>query len=415
MLSESTLHRRNFFLGCPQINTDYSSVGNAAHAVFVAQMFNLPLIAPGDLGVGITVEQLYLALAVLFAYVFLDLDTARSFKLRSGAVTATEGIAKLVKLVCTAVSVGETLHLNSLFAMGRSGKMLQNYGIQLLQRLFQGGKSVDEVVWTIIPTIAAAVATQAQHFAQMLDVYLRPEYQAIWPQIQECAWSNDPADFEKLKKYALEANRIAPAAFGLLRVTAVEGTINDGINGPVDVSVGENVYTDFMAAGMDESVFPNPSTIDITRDRSLYIHHGYGPHKCLGRPIVEIAMAAQLRVFAKLKKLRRAPGLQGEMKSCFPTPSPGKIEVFMKEDWSDWWPFPTCESVPKDIMGFGMERLCSYAMLTLMTALKVHHEGFLESQAANLVGKTGLPHVDSGVAMSDMANGDESLIAQDTA
>ena len=213
-------------------------------------MYNLPLIAPGDLGVGITVDQLYLALAVLFAYVFLDLDTARSFKLRSGAASATEGISKLVKLVCTAVSVGETLHLNSLFAMGSSGKMLESYGIRLLQRLFQGGKSVDEVVWAIIPTIAAAVATQAQHFAQMLNVYLQPEYSHLWPRIQECAWSNDPADFEKLKMYALEANRLAPAAFGLLRVAAVEKTIDDGVNGPIDVSVDEKIYTDFMAVGM---------------------------------------------------------------------------------------------------------------------------------------------------------------------
>ena len=40
--------------------------------------------------------------------------------------------------------------------------------------------------------------------------------------------------------------------------------------------------------------------------------------------------------------------------------------------------------------------------------MKVHHEGFLDSQTANLAGNTGLPYVDSAVAMSDMANGDES-------
>ena len=54
-------------------------------------------------------------------------------------------------------------------------------------------------------------------------------------------------------------------------------------------------------------------------------------------------------------------------------------------------------------------------MLTNTTAMKVHHEGFLDSQAANLAGKTGLPYVDSAVAMSDMANGDESLVGQGTA
>ena len=41
-------------------------------------------------------------------------------------------------------------------------KMLSDYGVRLLQRLFDGGKSVDEVVWTIVPTAAAAVATQGQ-------------------------------------------------------------------------------------------------------------------------------------------------------------------------------------------------------------------------------------------------------------
>ena len=313
-------------------------------------MFHLPLKSAGDISVGITVDQLYLALAVLFAYVFLDLDTARSFKLRSGARTATEGVSKLVRIVCDAVKVGKTLHLNKLFSMGSSGKLLQDYGVNLLQRLFDGGKSVDDVVWTIIPTVAAAVATQAQHFGQMLDLYLRDEYMHHWPDIQECAWSNDPADFEKLKKYALEANRLAPAAFGLLRSTALDGTVDDGKKGKVKVKEGEQIYVDFVSAGLDPETFPNPTEIDITRDPDLYIHHGYGQHKCLGRPIVEVAMAAQLKVFAKLKNLKRAPGLQGELKSEIPSPqpSPGSIKVFMKEDWSDWWPFPASKFHPSD-------------------------------------------------------------------
>jgi hypothetical protein len=50
------------------------------------------------------------------------------------------------------------------------------------------------------------------------------------------------------------------------------------------------------------------------------------------------AMATQLRVFAKLKNLRRVAGPQGEIKSTIVN---GAIKVFMKEDWSDWWPFPT--------------------------------------------------------------------------
>ena len=327
-------------------------VANNAHAIFVARMFHLPLIADGEMGLGVTVDQLYLAMAVLFAYVFLDLDTARSFKLRSGAKSATDGIAKLIKLVCEAVHIGKVLHLDTLFSMGKSGQMLQDYGVNLIKRLFDGGKSVDDVVYAIIPTAAAAVATQAQHFSQMLDLYLTDEYKGHWPDIQKCAWSDKPEDFEKLKSYALEANRLSPAAFGLLRVSAVDTDIPDG-RSKVHVKKGDSIYTDFIAAGLDPKTFPNPKEIQLDRDRNLYIHHGYGPHKCVGRPITEISMASQLRVFAKLKGLKRAPGEQGHLKSTIPAPdpvsshpqpNPGAIEVYMKEDWSDWWPFPTSKS-----------------------------------------------------------------------
>jgi hypothetical protein len=329
-------------------------VGNPSHAIFVARMFHLPLKQHGDLNpIGIEVDQLYLALAVLFAYVFLDGDTASSFKLRSSAKTATDGVAQLVKIVCTAVAAGGMFPISDLFRTGKAGQLLADYGVNFLKRLFEGGKSVDEVVWTIIPTAAAAVATQAQHFTQMLDIYLTDEYyNAHWAEIQRCAWSDDPADFDKLKGYALEANRLAPAAFGLLRKANVDAVIDD--NGKkVEIKTGDQIYTDFITAGLDEKVFPDPKKIDPTRDRSLYIHHGYGPHSCLGRPIVEVAMATQLKVFAKLKNLRRAPGPQGQLKKTVPSPnptgsdpkpSPGSISVYMQEDWSSWWPFPTSKS-----------------------------------------------------------------------
>jgi len=269
-------------------------VGNPSHAIFVAKLFHLPLKAPGDLKVGVTVDQLYLAMSVLFAYVFLDLDTARSFKLKASAKQATDQMAKLVKLVCQKVNLGEQLHLTSLFSLGHAGELLEDYGVKLLERLFEGGKSVDEVAYTVIPTAAAAIATQAQHFTQMLDIYLSDDYKHHWADIQACAWSDDPADFEKLKGYALEANRLAPAAFGLLRVSNTNAEIQDGVEN-VHVHQHETIYLDFISAGLDASVFPDPKTIDPGRDRGLYLHHGYGAHKCIGRAMVEVSMAAQLK------------------------------------------------------------------------------------------------------------------------
>lgn len=129
-------------------------VGNPSHAVFVAQLFSLPLKSPTSLNpAAVEVDQLYLALSVLFAYVFLDADTARSFKLRSGAKLAGDQLTKLIKLVCTEVHVGSYMHLNSLFSIGQSGKLLRDYGVKLIQRFFQSGRSIDEVVAAIISTL----------------------------------------------------------------------------------------------------------------------------------------------------------------------------------------------------------------------------------------------------------------------
>jgi Animal haem peroxidase len=340
---------------------------NPSHAIFVARMFHLPLKSPGDMKIGATVDDLYLAFSVLFAYVFLDLDTARSFKLRTGAEQATAQVSKLVKLVCEFVSLGKHFHVDHFFAMGTAGKLLSDYGTKLLLRFFgdresvDGKKSVEEVVAALLPTMAAAICTQAQHSSQMIDLYLtEPYYSEHWAKIQECAQSNDPECFEKLKSYALEANRLAPAAYGSLRTVNVECDVHDGQN-TFHVKKGDQVYTDFVAAGLDESVFKDAHEIKLDRDRTLYIHQGWGPHRCLGRPIVEVAMAAQLKVFAKLKNLKRAPGPQGGLKGgntegklkseipsanpegSEPQKAPGQIKVFMKEDYSDWWPFPASE------------------------------------------------------------------------
>ncbi|KAK5077874.1 hypothetical protein LTR64_003725 [Lithohypha guttulata] len=373
-------------------------VGNPSHAVYVAQMFSIPLKGGNSLNpAAVEVDQLYLAFSVLFAYVFLDADTARSFKLRAGAKQSNDQLSKLIKLVVTQVQIGNYTHLNSLFNLGHSGKIPQDYGTKLIERMMSGGKAIEETVAAIIPTAAAAVATQAQHFAQMLDLYLSPKYNHHWPKIQRLAWSDSDEDFELLKSYALEANRLAPAAWGLLRHTANPTTVNDGAkHGKIRLSPGDVVYTDFVSVGLDPKAFPDPHKINLHRPRDKYIHHGIGTHSCLGRPMVEVAMAAQLKIFARLKNLRPAPGPQGQMKRTIPKPNPvssdphdnpGSITVYMKEDWSDWWPFPT--------------------------QLKVHHEGFFESYEEMLREETGLPDKKREIVKNRRENRDENGLAPD--
>lgn len=159
---------------------------------------------------------------MLFEYVFLDLDTALSFQRGVNAEKQTKRLGEVVKASVTAVKNEHFSSFKQIIGLGSIEPFLTDYGTRLVDRLFEGGKSIDEVVWTIIPTAAAAAATQGQgvcvpyvtlktprllrtkQWAQLIDLYLSDEYFPHWPAIQKLANSDAPEDFEKLKKYALE-------------------------------------------------------------------------------------------------------------------------------------------------------------------------------------------------------------------
>lgn len=134
--------------------------------------------------------------------------------------------------------------------------------------------------------------------------------------------------------------RLSTPAFGLLRTVVADTT--DLKDGPrvVPLKKGDSIFTDFVAAGLDPSKFPDPYEIKLDRPDHLYIHHGWGPHACLGRRIVTVGGASMLRVCARLSNLRRAPGPAGEMKSKTVNEA---FKVYLAENGSKWGPFPVCE------------------------------------------------------------------------
>lgn len=62
-------------------------------------------------------------------------------------------------------------------------------------------------------------------------------------------------------------------------------------------------------------------------------------------------MASQLRIFAQMKNLRRAPGAQGVLKSKVVN---GVFKVYMNENWNDWVPFPSSKFFILRGVGYGM-------------------------------------------------------------
>lgn len=129
--------------------------------MFMAEMFHVPLKLPNHPSGTFTAQEFYTVNALLFAYVFLDFDTANSMALQLGAQAGTAAFGQVMKLVCSMVYDDHFAKFKELLRIGQKN-VIPDYGTNMIRRLLEGGKSVDEVTWTIIPTIAAGVATQAQ-------------------------------------------------------------------------------------------------------------------------------------------------------------------------------------------------------------------------------------------------------------
>lgn len=113
--------------------------------------------------------------------------------------------------------------------------------------------------------------------------------------------------------------------FGSYRQSTVETTLDD--NGrSVHVKPGDKVFTSFVGANREAEFFPEPNTVMIDRPMEIYIHHGMGPHACLGGEASRTALTAMLRVVGRLDNLRRAPGPQGQLKKI---PRPGGKSEFI--------------------------------------------------------------------------------------
>ena len=91
------------------------------------------------------------------------------------------------------------------------------------------------------------------------------------------------------------------------------------------------------AANISPEIFPEPKKVKIDRPDSQYIHFGWGTHSCFGAPFATIGLTSMLRCFAVLPNLRRAPGLEGQLKYVVM----GLFRVYMTQEWSNYSYWPT--------------------------------------------------------------------------
>ena len=80
--------------------------------------------------------------------------------------------------------------------------------------------------------------------------------------------------------------------------------------------------------------------VRLDRPEDAYITFGDGPHECLGKDLNIVFTTAIIKILARLKGLRRAPGPEGQLKSI---DRAGGFKLYMDPDWSKFGPYPTSE------------------------------------------------------------------------
>lgn len=128
---------------------------------------------------------------------------------------------------------------------------------------------------------------------------------------------------EMLRKYALEALRLRPQGEVLLRVC-----VRDTELGGVPIRKGTPVFVGYAGAMRDPAAVAHPHAFDARRDEQLiayqgdrdrareapqsllYLQHGFGRHKCLGRYASELTMRESLRALLRLGALERRSALE---------------------------------------------------------------------------------------------------------
>ncbi|KAI1378948.1 linoleate diol synthase precursor [Hypoxylon crocopeplum] len=274
---------------------------------FVAEFFGLPIKTAETSPHGIYTEhELYMLLTAMFAAVFFDSDPANSFKLRSISHELALGLEQLVRLEAeTDAKVGWVSNVAARLGFKSAGKdkpgvgdskngkdseqdwpSLPNYGRQLLSRMMEKGKTVEEcVAGTVMPISAAGTTIMSGLLSQCLDYFLGTGSEHL-PELHRLANEDTAEADETLMHYLLEGVR--------LRGTVV------------------------VARAVAPTRPPQTITDDalrLDRPTSAYLPWGAGSHRCLGEGITRVALAAAFKVLLKLPGLRRAPGPRGACKS----------------------------------------------------------------------------------------------------
>ncbi|EJD44726.1 putative linoleate diol synthase [Auricularia subglabra TFB-10046 SS5] len=243
----------------------------------------------------------------VYAYIFLESDTATKMALEDAARRHAQGIVRKVRQNLAGIS-GSSWSLVNLFS-SLFGDSVGPTAKAFLQRLYEKGKGDEELANNVFAVVVGASVEYAQGLVHVVNFYLDEKNAAHRKRICELALSESEDANAGLEGYVREALRLDPPMPGPLRDVKAAFEAGDA-----KVQAGGRVFVNFAAANLNETVFPQPTEVLPTRPKDAYAYLGDGVHQILGNDFVHTTMARVLKTVFSLKNLRRAPGQQGILK-----------------------------------------------------------------------------------------------------
>jgi len=167
----------------------------------------------------------------------------------------------------------------------------------------------DDLVSRVVAEHVVPGRLSADDFAEIGAMILRAGHDTTTNMISmgTLLMLRDPALRERMRQDPAEIRRaveeflrvVSPVQFSPRRVARVDVEI-EGIR----IRAGEGLFLLLASANRDAAVFPEPDTIDLSRQGARHLAFGDGIHQCLGQMLARIELQA---AFAAL--LRRLPDL----------------------------------------------------------------------------------------------------------
>jgi cytochrome P450 len=105
-----------------------------------------------------------------------------------------------------------------------------------------------------------------------------------------------PSAVEELLRY------LSVVQFGLFRHVMEDIPLGDET-----IKAGEYLIAAISSGNRDESAFPDPDTIDLSRKASAHLAFGFGPHQCLGQQLARVELhEVYTRLYRRIPTLRLA-------------------------------------------------------------------------------------------------------------